>query len=312
MKTTIGTFAARLLTLSVCISVGQAQDGPDSSYVITRDLGPFMLGRDKLMNVYARITHVHLRSQEADGWPDSDTLLILSDDAGRTLYEQRAHTTLGGAETDYKCKQSYIPTIGNVLICSESTAPSMDDGDSFHMFGVNSKGQFVLLAPLVPKSDYRVVFLDSRKRRNPIVVDTLNPYATPVIEVEFWSGYYSVKMYYIIYPQGYSIGKQRRLMHFDEIPVSIEPEDLSQTRGYYTDRDSVLSLFPSPKADRSEARRITVHSDSKIKCLYASYVRDWWLFVSIDGHEGYITGDDCYTLGCPSTSGTPIALGDDY
>ncbi len=310
--TTIAKPRVLLLALSIFAFFIPPQHRADRPYVRTRVLGPFTVGKDHPMTIRVRITHVHL-GRDAPDWPDSDTLLVVLDSSGRRLYRQSAYTTLGGAETKFGCSQVHIPTVGNVLMRSTDISPVDGiDGESFQFFGINSKREFVSLAPAVTGFKHKIVFLDSRTRRKPVAADSSLPYAKPAIEVERWTGYYLAKMYYHIYPEGFSRGKHRRFFHFDEIPVSIEPGEVTRWRQESNEGDAHISLFPRPAEDSSLVRHITVKSNSIIKYFYASYVHGWWLFLSIDGHKGYISESDCPKLGFPETSATPVMLGDDY
>ena len=312
VTTTLSKLFCLFLTLSLSVLAISVQAQVDEHQVHTNTLGPFTIGKDHQLTVYARITHVHLQKDEADGWPDSDTLLVVVDGNGRTLYRQSAYTTLGGAETEFGCSLEYIPTVGNVLMCTESVSPTVaTDGETVRLFGVNSKRKFVPLTARINRFDYKIVFLDSRTRRRPIVVDSSLAYAKPAFEVENWAGYYEVKLYRPIYPEGFSRGRDPILYHFDEIPVDI---DSNEVRGQQGNRrgDVRVSLYPTAGASASQVENIMVKPNSQIKYLYASYVHDWWLFVSVDGQKGFVTRSDCPKLGFDETDGTPIMLGDDY
>ncbi len=305
------SFLLWIFTFPAFLSPLQAQ--VDKHQVSTKTIGPFSIGKDHQLKVYARITHVHLRKDESDGWPDSDTSLVVVDSAGKVLFKQSAITTLGGAQTDFGCSQLYIHSLGNVLTCASSISPTVaGDGEQFQLFSISAKGRFVPITSVVGQSYPTVVFLDSRTRTKPILVDSSLSYAKPAIEVQFYTGYYDVKVYFAIYPEGFSEGKHRGLFHFDQIPVVINPKEVERWRKGYNGQATQVLLYPAPEADVSLVPPVTITSSSHIEYLYASYRHDWWLFVSIDGHRGYVSRRECNKLGFPETDGTPVMLGDDY
>jgi hypothetical protein len=311
--TGLSKFPFLFLVINFSVLVFPVQTVTDKHEVHTRTIGPFTIGKDHQLTVFARITHVHLRSYEADGWPDSDTLLIIIDSSGRKLFQRSAETTLGSASTDFDCGQLNIPTIGNVLICTSSDAPTVaDNGEEFQFFSVNSKGKFVPITSRIGQSSYKLVFLDSRTKQKPVSVDSSLAYAKPAIEVEFYSGYYYAKVYFHIYPEGFLEAKQRDVFHFDQIPVIVDTKETDRTRKMYQKQDTQVLLFPIPATDTSHAHIVTVRPNSQIKYLYSSYVHDWWLYVSIDGRKGFVSNDDCSKLGFFETDGSPVMLGDDY
>jgi hypothetical protein len=198
-------------------------------------------------------------------------------------------------------------------MCTSTVVPTgARDGESFQLFGTNSKGKFVPLTCVIPQLPPRVVFLDSRSKRRPIPVDSLNPFAKPAIEVELWSGHYDAIVYYQIYPQGFTENKQTGLIHFDRIPVVINPKYPAQLRNKWRKEGYAVSLHTHPTSSTSAVQNIPVKPTSKIRFLYASYSHGWWLYVSIDGQKGYVSDSDCRNLGLEDTDASPVELGDDY
>ena len=274
--------------------------------VHTHTVGPFTIGRVHQMSVYARITHVRL-GPEYGYWRDSDTLLIVVNKAGRELLRRSAETTLGGGRTYFELSQIDLPTVGKVLMITTSVSPA-DEGQDFQLFSINSKDEFVPIACDIPLYSYKFVFLDTRTKEQPIETDSAEPYATLAIEVPLWSGYYAGKVYYKIYSQGFSEGKDRSDFHFDQIPVIIDPLDTAAWRQIQHNERDTISLYTNPAGI---SKRI-VKPFLEIKFLYAVYQHGWWLRVSIDGKNGYLAIHDCGKLGFPETSGMPWQLEDDY
>jgi len=271
---------------------------PDSTFV--RRIGPVTVGRDRVMNVYVQITHVHLASGKQDGWPDSDTSFVVVDSLGRELFRRSAITTLGGAETDFDCFQFTIPTIGSTLACRSSIAPTNPgDGEDTQFLGLDSKGKLVALTAVIPQPASKVVFLDSRNTLKPIFVDPGEPFAKPAFEIQFWAGNFEVKAYYHIYPDGFMEGKQPMAFDFETIPVVVDSLEAQKERQRSLRANVTVLLCDKPNKDVTGTNRVPVGVNSKIKFLDAAYLGGWWLHVVIDGHEGYVPNRDFVYLGLP-------------
>ena len=294
------------LAVNICGFLLPPQVTVSKTSVHTHTVGPFTIGRVHKMSVYARITHVRL-GPEYGYWRDSDTLLVVVDKAGRELFRRSAETTLGGARTYFELTQIELLTVGKVLMITTSVTPA-DEGKDFQLFSVNFKGAFVPIACEIPLYTYKFVFLDTRTKEQPREIDSTEPYAALAIEVPLWSGYYQGMIYYRIYSQGFSEGKDRLDFHFDQIPVITGPLDTAKWRQIQHDERDTISLFANPAGI---AKRI-VKPFLEIKFLHAVYQHGWWLRVSIDGKNGYLEINDCGKLGFPETSGMPWQLEDDY
>lgn len=329
MKTMSILYRSILLFLVVNISGFSLplQEKAGKISVSTKTVGPFIIGQNHRTSVYVRITHVRL-GPEYQYWGDSDTVLVVVDKAGKELFRRSSQVTLGGGETTFECSQVYLPTIGNTLMCVCTDAPaSPNENADIQFFGLNSKNKFVPLTCTIPQNSYKLVFLDSRTKKRPILIDSLKSYAKPAFEVALWSGHYDAKVYYEIFPQGFY--KQKVLFHFDQIPVDIDSTDIAQSRQEYHKTENTVSLYARPSADYpkdqstvslsthsstnvSGVRHITIKPTSRIRFFYASYLHGWWLHVAIDDHDGYVTDHGCRELGFPETEGDPYELGDDY
>ena len=291
--------------------------------------GPFIIGQVHQMSVYVRITHVRL-GPEYQYWGDSDTALVVVDKAGKELFRRSSQVKLGGGETSFECSQVHIPTVGNTLMCVCTDAPAVsNEGTDVQFFGLNLKNKFVPITSTIPQNSYKLVFLDSRTKKKPIFVDSLKSYAKPAFEAALWTGYYDAKVYFKIYPQGFSENKQKDLFHFDQIPIDIDSTDIAQSRQEYSKRENTVSLYPRPSADYPKdentvslsnhsstnvtgVKNIIVKPTSRLKFFYASYLHGWWLHVSIDGHDGYVTDHGCSDLGFPVGDAVAYRLRDDY
>ena|SRR5208283_1654043 len=323
----------RSILLFLVVNIGgfslPLQEKPGKISVSTKTIGPFTIGRVNQMNVYARTIHVRL-GPEYQYWGDSDTALVVLDNAGKELFRRSSQVTLGGGETSFECSQVYLPTVGYTLMCVCTDAPaSSNEGTDIQFFGINLKNKFVPLTGTIPQNSYKLVFLDSRTKKRPILIDSLKSYARPAIEITLWSGSYGAKVYYRIYSQGLSGSNQPELFHFDQIPVDADSADIARWRREENKETNTVSLYAQPSVNypkdegndslpnRSSTsvpslQKIVVNSTSKLKFYYASYFHGWWLLVSIDGHIGYLTDHGCQDLGFPATDGAVFELGDDY
>jgi len=306
-----------IFVFSMAYSTGFSQSG-DSTIVSTETRGPFLIGHDIVTNVYSKITHLHLRKQDSNGWPDSDTLLVIVDDAGNILYRENLFdegldkTSLGGASITYDCGVINLPTIGNILIRTYSIAPA-DEGVDIQLFGINSRGKFVPITSVIPENNFeRFLLLDSTIRARPTEVDSTKPQAAPALEVLLWSGFYECKIYYKIYSQGFLNGRDRDIFHFDEIPIIIAGMDTTTWCAVRHDERDTVTLFYNPLKKPPTILKSVVKPISNITFFYAVYKDGWWLHASVDGNDCFLSNDDCGKLGFPFTSGIPIELGDDY
>lgn len=308
----------------------EPQNTNDRTYVKTRTIGPFAIGQDHPHTINVRITHAHLGRDEADEWRDSDTLLTVIDTNHRILFRRSAESKLSDESTSFKCVQAAIPTIGNTLMIECRVAPTEpDDGDDIQFFTFNLKGKFVPLTCTIPRASYKIVLLDSRTRKKPILLDSLKPYAKPAVEVSLYTGHFDAKVYYRIYPEGYSKQWSRVLFHFDQIPIIVDLKLLAIWRQQDNKEEHTVALHASPSMSYTKEdgattsaihsttkisglQKILVKPTSKIQYFYASFLNGWWLYVSIDGHKGYVTDSDSRYLGFPETGGIPEELGSDY
>jgi len=276
----------------------QLQAQSDSTYCRTRTEGPFMVGKFKTVSVFAKITRVHQGDLPTHEWLDSDTSAILVDSANRRLYSVHDVPMGGSGDRRYQCKQLYFPLLGNVIAFKCSSAPSYPgDDESFRVFGLDSRSRFIDCAGDVPQEPLRIVYLDSRNRIEPVIVDSASKYAQPFFEtIDIIYGLES-RAYYAIHPNGVPLDADAQKLRFQKLPVFVDSKAARRDREYSLPHVKTVVLYLKPHKDLSKTLQLEVRRDSRVEFLDLFLHNIWWLHVTIDGHKGYVDHDGAQILG---------------
>jgi hypothetical protein len=271
----------------------------DSTYILTRIDGPYKIGKDSSITVFAKITRVHLGNPREPEWPDSDTSLMLVTSENRILYSIK-EIPLGDGDRNYKCTQLFFPTFGNVVSFNRSYAPSdPSDHGSTQLFALDSRSRLISLAGVLPEIPSAIVFLDSRNLDKPVVVDSKSRFAKPFIETDLWLESFMTRAYYPIFPMGIRGDTLAIMAPFRKLPVFVDAARAQRWRqSMHPDGKTVL-LYKKPEDDPLKTVELLVRVDSKIKFLDVVHLAEWWLHVVIDGQEGYLDHDGWGHIGLP-------------
>jgi hypothetical protein len=288
------------LTIAVCsFSFAQIQAQTDSTFSSTELLGPFSIGHVSTKTIYAKIIHVHLREGQHDGWPDSDTCLVVLDSAGNSLLCWGLDAVLGSSKTEFYCFQHTIPIVGSVLACSQEVYPSAGESGFTTMFAFNSKGKFVDVVEPLSEFPGKIVYLDTRSMIRPVFADSTRPYAQPAIQTTLWTGNFAAKEYHRIFPEGVPEDNQPLTYVFKEIPVEIDSAQAVRNRRRDDEGARTIHLLSKPGSPTSKIKTIRIRPDTVIRFLNALHSNVWWLHIIVDGHEGFVGEEDFWSIGLP-------------
>jgi len=263
---------------------------------VTRKLGPFTIGNATQMTVYVKITRVHLASANG-GWLDSDVSFVVVDTLGRTLFVKRDSAD-GDHDSRFRCHQINIPTVGAVLVWQLESVPSAPgSGEYTQLLGLNGRRQVMRLSGVLPKSVYKVVFLDAHETDEPRFLDSTVSGAKPYIQIHDWNGYFDVPCFYRIYPNGIAAGNISHPREFYRVRVSIDPKAALKARQRSEEKNVEIQLCKQPRGYGMECGFVTVKVNSTIEFSYAIKLEQWWLEVVLDGQKGFVAEPDFEKLG---------------
>lgn len=259
--------------------------------------GPYRVGISHQHAVTAEIITVIIPDSQCYS-QRSEVRLIIRDEKNNVVLRQNASDSCS-VENTFACEQVEFPPNGYLLLVTSEGEPSApSSGLEGQFFCYNERDRFV---PVTGRIVPNVVSID-----NPfsIVTKLMGNAKTPLVEMQNWTGNFSILVDYPFRLDGTS-DEYAQIIESSTYPVKI---DLDQARALRVNAQcKTISLYHRPARNGNVPQQLSVARDSKIEFLDAKAGNvgtdtGWWLHIRIDGHEGFVTGEaDLSCLGLPAS-----------
>lgn len=275
----------------------------DSTYFSTVRYGPFVLLKSSgdTVRVFVEIGHVHRDVAQYD-WVETDYSYTFLDNHGNAYVRSVSRCDDDGSSTTMRAKQLFVPRVGPLIIlmsqtvpsappvCTEGTLYGLDQFDhlvpfSGNIIGCGGMDTTTFLPVLISVGSYGET--DSEH--------TSDSYGQPAIETKDCQPNYTIFHLDPVWWRRDSPGTLRQTKY----RIQVDSLYAAGSRQRYRDaeKDSVLSLYPTPSSQAQSAYTTVLRSNSSLKFIDAMQHDGWWLHIVIDGLEGYVNESDFKKLG---------------
>lgn len=274
-----------LCILSAFVGTGLGADpASDAPKVLTTRKGPFKLGPGQGQTVTVEVRTFEFRKPILES-PTTDFALIVRDPDGEVLY--RRNYPAGDFEMRIVPAAVDLPGNRKALLVMRDFLPSAPGtGVVGQLFGFNRQGQFVpFTETMAPSHD------DADPKWFPIQATASGRSPPAYVEIEEWTGNFTVVRYYPIDPEGV-LSDRSSDAHSDQYPVRVDEKEARRWRKENYPKDNAISLHEAPRP-AARHHRVPVPADARVEFLNATQDgSQWWLRVKINGQEGYVTGEE--------------------
>lgn len=258
--------------------------------------GPYKLGPQPHETVYADVQTVEFFGPNIPPWRETDVSIIVRDSKGNVLYRRNYPSNLNGMRIT--AKQIALPRGGGeaLLIMRDLWQSAPGTGVSAQLFRFNTHGQFVAIT-----GDISPIAYGADPKFFPVKEMIIHGKLRLLVETQFWTGNFMVLYHYPINLDGVSSDLTSPL-RFRAYPIEVNEDEAKSLRKYYVAQNASVSLYKVPSMHTYDPIKVPIRADSVIECIAAmEYGEQWWIYVRIDGKEGFVTGQiDFERLGLPS------------
>lgn len=296
----------RLLTLiSTTMLAWVAHQPTDSTHFRTVRYGPFSLldhSRDTV-RVFVEIGRVHLdTAQFGRSWSESDYSTTFLDQLGNVLSRTVDRYDYGEGSTTIRPIQLVVPKVGPLVLLMSQTVPSAPpmctDGQ---LFGLD---QFDHLVPFsanitacggMQASTFRPVLIHVGLHNETDSEYATDEHGEPAIETDDCMPNFTI---FHLHPVWWRHSSPPTFYQ-TKYRVLVDSSAAAYSRMRYRQHatDTVVALYPKPTKSGPRPSTIYLRPTSSLKFIDAVNQQGWWLHVTVDGLEGYVTETDFPELG---------------
>ncbi len=287
------------LTVSLCVPFLAgwiaAEEAARDESAVTRTHGPYAIG----IPPRKLTVEITTRTLPAAEWPMSDECMTVRDEGGAVLLH-RDYPVTGDLEMHIVLDVLELSGRGKALLVMREFSPATPgSGVDGQLFGLNGDGRLVPMTGAISphKNDadaanFRVVRSGRGEARRVMV------------EVEEWTGNFTVLRHYAIAPDGVASDEpvaereSRTAIRIDGAYAARKRIEIENEIGNEIENEGepFVTLRGDPTFDGPSVK-IAIGPSSKIEFLDAVLADgQWFLRVRIDGREGYVTGDGSFDL----------------